>query len=77
MAPTQGATGLTIDFAEAGFILDIAIFLGSVPIAYLSWASGLMNSMYEQAKGNGWVYPPKRSAPNYRSPEKAEDHVRF
>jgi hypothetical protein len=51
------------NWGELTFVLDVLIILSSTPIAYLSWASGLMSSMFGQAKANGWVYPPRRVKP--------------
>jgi hypothetical protein len=47
------------DWAELGFIVEVIVLLSTVPVAYASWASGVLAGMFDEAKANGWVWPPR------------------
>jgi hypothetical protein len=50
-----------MDYAELTFYVDVAILLSTGPFAYLTWASGTLSMLWEQARRRHWTNRPDKT----------------
>ena len=65
------------DWAFWDFVGTAAVFFLSLPLVYASWSSGVMSGMFQQARDNGWVYPPRKGSVNYKKPVEVGDVIQW